>query len=59
MEKIRMRAKKITQDIIAKNMPKKTDQWGGVRAKLRDDLSDFIIKETERCPMVLPVIIKV
>ena len=59
MEKIRAQAKKITQDIISKDMPKKTEQWGGVRAKLRDDLSDFIVKETERRPMVLPVIIKV
>ncbi|MBU2575867.1 ribonuclease J [Patescibacteria group bacterium] len=59
MEKIRMHAKKLTQDIIQKNMPKKHEQWGAIRARLRDDLSDFIFKETERHPMVLPVIIKV
>lgn len=59
MEKIRTQAKKITHDLIQKNMPKKNEQWGSVRAKLRDDLSDFIFKETERRPMVLPVIIKV
>jgi len=59
MEKIRSHAKKLTQDVITKNMPKKTEQWGAVRAKLRNDMSDFIFKETERRPMVLPVMIKV
>jgi len=58
MEAIRSKVKKLTEDIISKNMPKKNEQWGSVRAKLRDEMSDFIFKETERHPMVLPVIIK-
>lgn len=58
MEKIRFHSKKITANIIKKNMPKKNEDWGPVKAKLRDEMTDFIIKTTKRKPMVLPVIIK-
>ncbi len=58
MEKIRSHSKKTTNSIIKKNMPKKNEDWGPIRAKLRDEMTDFIIKTTKRRPMVLPVIIK-
>ncbi len=59
MELMRSKTKDLTHKIVARQMPKKNENWGPIRAKLRDDLSDFLFKETERRPMVLPVIIKV
>lgn len=40
-----------------KNGPK-TD-WGFAKQKLRDELGEFLFKETERRPMVIPVIIEI
>jgi len=59
MEEIRSRTKKTTEKIVQKTMPKKTEEWGAVKTKIRDDLSDFLFKETQRNPMVLPVVLKV
>lgn len=33
--------------------------WGLIKTKLREDLGDFLYKETERRPMVIPVVIEV
>lgn len=59
MAEIRNHVKKTTENIIQKKMPKKSEDWGEIRAKLRDDLGKFLFKETEREPMVLPVVLKV
>jgi len=59
MAGIRNHVKKTTEDIIRKQMPKKSEDWGEIRGKLRDDLGKFLFKETEREPMVLPVVLKV
>ncbi|MBI4122391.1 MAG: ribonuclease J [Parcubacteria group bacterium] len=58
MAAMRERIKKSTEAILAKHMPKKNEDWGTVRAKLREELSSFLFKETQREPMVLPVLIK-
>ncbi|MBI1961105.1 MAG: ribonuclease J [Parcubacteria group bacterium] len=59
MHDIRNYVKKTTESILQKKMPKKNEDWGDLRAKLRDDLGKFLFKETEREPMVLPVVLKV
>ncbi|MEK7189297.1 MAG: hypothetical protein AAB671_02245, partial [Patescibacteria group bacterium] len=59
MADIRNHVKKTTESIIQKKMPKKSEDWGEIRSKLRDDLGKFLFKETEREPMVLPVVLKV
>jgi ribonuclease J len=59
MRAIRERIKKSAESIISKQMPKKTEDWGNVKAKIREDLSSFLFKETEREPMVLPVVLKI
>ena len=59
MHDIRNHVKKTTESIIQKKMPKKSEDWGEIRGKLRDDLGKFLFKETEREPMVLPVVLKV
>ncbi len=53
------RIKKTIQKVLAKNGVDKLEDWGALRGQIRDDLSDFFFKETERQPMILPVIIKV
>lgn len=43
----------------SKEITDKLEDWNNIRGELRDELSDFFFKETERRPMILPVIIKV
>jgi ribonuclease J len=59
MMAIRMEVKKLTEKIIQKKMPKKSEDWGAIRAELREQLGKFLFKETEREPMVLPVVLRV
>lgn len=33
--------------------------WGFIKQKIRDDMGEFLFKETERRPMVIPVVIEV
>ena len=33
--------------------------WGLIKQKLRDDIGEFLFRETERRPMVIPVVIEV
>ena len=33
--------------------------WGKIKVKIRDDLSDFVWKKTRRSPMILPIIMEV
>lgn len=59
MAEIREQTKKSVSKTLTKNPNPKNQEWNAIRAKLRDDLSDFLFKETERRPMVLPVVLKV
>ncbi|MDP1709324.1 MAG: ribonuclease J [Candidatus Komeilibacteria bacterium] len=51
--------KTVIQTTMGKSTPDKIEDWNNIRGKLRDELSEFFFKETERQPMILPVIIKV
>ena len=31
-------------------------EWGGIKTRIRDDLSEYVYKKTKRNPMILPVI---
>ncbi|OJI06807.1 hypothetical protein BK004_02380 [bacterium CG10_46_32] len=59
MTEIRNHVKKTTESILQKKMPKKSEDWGEIRGKLRDELGTFLFQETQREPMVLPVVLKV
>ncbi|MAG29149.1 hypothetical protein CL632_03340 [bacterium] len=59
MQAIRNHVKKKTEQIVAKKMPKKSEEWGAIRAEIRDDLGKFLFKETQREPMIMPVVLKV
>lgn len=48
--------------IFAKNAPEKMNpkaDWSMVKQKLRDEMGEFLFNETERRPMVIPVVIEV
>lgn len=48
--------------IFAKHAPDKVGpkaDWGLVKQKLRDEMGEFLFAETERRPMVIPVVIEV
>ena len=55
IEKTRMKAKKIVKDYDSRT-PADDDF---IKNKLRNDISQFLFKQTKRRPMVLPVVIKV
>ncbi|MEI8061486.1 MAG: ribonuclease J [Candidatus Berkelbacteria bacterium] len=40
-------------------VPKGRSDWGLIKTKIREELGDFLYKETERRPMVIPVVIEV
>ncbi|MEX1113392.1 MAG: ribonuclease J, partial [Patescibacteria group bacterium] len=42
-----------------KGAEKRPSEWSATKNKVRDDLGDFLYAETERRPMVIPVIIEV
>jgi len=33
--------------------------WGKIKNLIKDDLGDFVWKETQRCPMIMPIIMEV
>jgi ribonuclease J len=41
------------------NGSKAQADWGFIKQKIRDDMGEFLFKETERRPMVIPVVIEV
>lgn len=42
-----------------KHVSKVPDDWGNIKNKLRETIGDYLYKETERRPLILPVIIEV
>ncbi len=39
--------------------PNKPNDWNRFKLRLRDDLSDFLYKQTKRSPMIVPVVIEI
>ncbi len=59
VHKARAEVKKIFLKYVAKEKGGAKADYGVSKQKLRDELSEFLFKETERRPMVIPVIIEV
>jgi len=59
VHKARAEVKKIFAKYLTKEPNSSKADFGTVKQKLRDELSDFLYKETERKPMVIPVVIEV
>ena len=48
----------VTKTLEASNREAKTD-WGVIKEKIRADLKRYIVKETSRRPLIMPVILEV
>lgn len=55
-EEMMSRARVIARESIAKCMQKNSREWGVLKQRVRDDLSDYFWQMTKRSPMILPVI---
>ncbi len=45
--------------IFSKRKGKLPDDWSNIKQKIREEIGQFLYKETKRRPMVLPVVIEV
>jgi ribonuclease J len=48
----------VARTLEASNREEKTD-WGVIKEKIRADLKRYIVKETSRRPLIMPVILEV
>jgi ribonuclease J len=48
----------VTKTLESSNREEKTD-WGVMKEKVRADLKRYIVKETSRRPLIMPVILEV
>jgi ribonuclease J len=55
MDKTRQQVKKI----FAQHAGKVPDDWSNIKTKLREQIGEFLFREIERRPLVLPVVIEV
>nr|AQS30480.1 hypothetical protein [uncultured bacterium] len=47
------------KEIFAEHTGKVPDDWTNIKTKLRESVGEFLFRETERRPLVLPVVIEV
>lgn len=52
-------AKKVVKNILDNSSKEKLSDWTSLKSDIRDDLRSFIIKNTKRNPMILPIIMEV
>lgn len=57
VHKARAEIKRLFSEHATKNG--RQADWGLIKQKLRDDIGEFLFRETERRPMVIPVVIEV
>jgi len=50
------KARKIARESIRRCMENNTREWGVIKQRVRDDISDYLWQVTKRSPMILPVI---
>ncbi len=52
-------AKLVAKNALIKCIDRRITDWGGIKAGLKNDMSDFIFSRTKRKPMILPIIMEV
>ena len=52
-------AKDIAEETINSCISKGTVEWSSLKMEVKNNVSDFLMKETKRRPMILPVIMEV
>lgn len=53
------KARQETKNIFARHNEKYPLDWAAIKLKIREELGEFLFKETQRRPMVIPVVIEI
>lgn len=52
-------ARNVVKNVLAQCGDKDIREWGQIKAKVKDALSDYVYRTTKRSPMILPIIMEV
>ncbi len=52
-------AKQLMSQVMENLQERNVREWGNIKSAMRDELSEFIYKETKRSPMILPIIMEI
>jgi ribonuclease J len=52
-------ARAVLNETMARMMDKKVTDWTRIKSEIKDALGDFVSKETQRRPMIMPIIMEV
>lgn len=52
-------ARQVLNSTMDRCMDKHITDWGKIKTEIKDDLGDFVWKETKRRPMIIPIIMEV
>ncbi|MCL2068859.1 MAG: ribonuclease J [Oscillospiraceae bacterium] len=55
-EDMMSRTRGIARDCIRKCLEANTHEWGTIKQRIRDDVGDYLWRETKRNPMILPIV---
>ncbi len=58
-EELMDEAKQVMQHALDRCSSRELKEWGTLKTKLRDVLSDYIYEKTKRSPMILPIIMEI
>lgn len=54
LDEARELMKQVLDDLVERNVR----EWGNIKTAIRDELSEYIYRETKRSPMILPIIME-
>ena len=52
-------AKNVVRKILKEESNENLKDWNGLKSDIRDNLRSYILKNTKRNPMILPIIMEV
>ena len=58
-ENLMEEAHSVVEDAVRRCLDKRVNDWGKIKAVIRDSLSDYIWKKMKRNPMILPIIMEI
>ena len=58
-ENLMEEAHSVVEDAVRKCLDRRVNDWGKIKAVIRDSLSDYIWKKMKRNPMILPIIMEI
>ncbi|MBQ4100996.1 MAG: ribonuclease J, partial [Oscillospiraceae bacterium] len=58
-EKLMDEARKIVRQSVFECLEKRYKDWGTIKSRVKEDLSEYVYQSTKRSPMILPIIMEV